>query len=58
MTRGTHPFQVGKQVVSRAAGCILDDDIEKIGDGGRRRLQLLPQERGQRSVQALFGYVR
>ena len=45
--RAAHAVEIGEQAFGLRAARILDDHVEKIGDGGRRRLHLLPQERRQ-----------
>jgi len=37
-------------------GRILDNHVEKIGDGARRRLDLLTQESGQCAIEALVRF--
>jgi hypothetical protein len=51
--RAAHPVEIREHVVEIEAARILDDDVEKIGDGGGRRLDLLPQVGGQGAIEAL-----
>ena len=51
--RAAHPVEIREHVVELEAARILNDDVEKIGDGGGRRPDLLPQVGGQGAIEAL-----
>ena len=48
-----HPIEVGKHGIELQPACVLDDHVEEFGDGRRRRLYLLAQERRQGPIEAL-----
>ena len=48
-----HAVEVGEHGIELQPARILDDHVEKFGDGGRRRLHLLAQERRQGPIEAL-----
>src|SRR5262245_59687004 len=51
--RAAHSVEIREHVVELEAARILDDNVEKIRDGGGRRLDLLPQVGGQGATEAL-----
>jgi len=52
--RAAHAIEIRQQMVELETARILDDDVEKIGDGSRRRLHLLAQIGGQGAMKALI----
>ncbi len=56
-----HAFEIAERVVRAETAGILNEDVEKVGDGQRRRLYFLAQIGGDGAIEAellFFGHER